>query len=77
MGTMRAELYSSDGLKVRDTWSPAFLYFDEWRRLDLPISDLPKGRYRVDLRFETQRNDMASGDLVQAPSTTYTIQVEL
>jgi len=77
MGTMRAELYSSDGLKVRDNWAPAFLYFDEWRRMELPVANLPKGRYRVDLRFETQRNDMASGDVVQAPSTTYTIQVEL
>lgn len=77
MGTMRAYLYNAAGEKVADTWSPAFLYFDEYRRFDLPIAGLPSGIYRVDLRFETQRNDMASGDVVQAPPFTYTLQVDL
>lgn len=77
MGTMRADLYNVAGEKVADTSSPASLYFDEWRRMVLPVADLPKGRYRVDLRFETQRNDMASGDVVQAPRYTYTLQVDL
>jgi len=77
MGTMRADMYNATGEKVADTWSPAFLYFDEWRRFDLPIAGLPPGTYRVELRFETQRNDMASGDVVQAPPFIHRMDITL
>lgn len=77
MGTMRADLYNAAGEKVADTWSPAFLYFEEWRRFDLPVAGLPSGTYRVELRFETRRNDMASGDLVQAPPYIHRMSIDL
>jgi hypothetical protein len=77
MGTMRAELYSTDGKLISDNAATAFLYFDEWRRIEIPITDVPRGSYRVVLRFATERNDMSSGDLVQAPPYSYNLMVEL
>lgn len=77
LGTMRAEIFTSTGELINDTWSPSFLYFDEWRRLDLSLNDLPPGRYRIDLHFDTQRRDMATRDLVQAPRQTHSIEVEI
>ena len=77
LGTITAELYSSDGELLMDTWAPTFLYFSEWRRLDFSLDDLPPGHYRVDIHFDTKRRDMSARDLVQAPRHTHTFEIEL
>lgn len=75
MGSMGASLFDMSGNQLAETSTSAFLYFDERRRLSLRHEDLPPGRYRVELWFETQRRDMASSNLVQAPRITHSTEI--
>ncbi len=77
MGTMSAVLYDLDGNQLAENSSSAFFYFDERRRMTLRHDDLPPGRYRVELTFDTQRRDMSSRNIVQAPRITHTAEVEI
>lgn len=77
MGTMGAQLFDMNGNQLAESSSSAFFYFDERRRMTLRHEDLPPGRYRVELWFETQRRDMASSNIVQAPRITHSTIVEI
>lgn len=77
MGTMGALLFDMNGNQLAESSTTAFFYFDERRRMTLRHEDLPPGRYRVELWFETQRRDMASSNIVQAPRITHTATVEI
>jgi hypothetical protein len=77
MGTMYATLYDKDNNALGETFRPAYLYYKEWRNMDMDISSVPPGTYRLELRFETQRRDMAPTDLVQAPTQTHSVTITL
>jgi hypothetical protein len=77
LGTIGAELVNSNGDVVSQTEISSFLYFEEWRKLYLPIRDIPSGEYKLNLRFDTQRRDIAPTDLVQAPTQTHSVTITL
>ena len=77
LGTVQAEMFDSDGNMVQSTSRNAFFYFEEYRRLEIPVEELAPGRYRVDLHFDTQRRDISARDLVQAERQTHTIEVDI
>lgn len=77
LGTIIAEMFDSNGQMVQNTARTAFFYFEEYRLIEIPIMELTPGRYRIELHFDTQRRDVASRDMVQAPRYTHTIEVEI
>jgi hypothetical protein len=77
MGTMHATLFDADNKAVGETFRPAYLYYREWRTMDMDISTVPPGTYRLELKFETQRRDMAPTDIVQAPIQTHSVTITL
>lgn len=77
IGSMTARLYDQQGNMVKERQSTTTAYFQEKRRIDMDISDLPAGGYRAELSFETRRADMSPTDLVQAPMVTASVYVSL
>ncbi len=77
LGTIVAEMFDSSGAMVQNTARSAFFYFEEHRRIEIPVEDIGSGRYRVDLHFDTQRRDISARDMVQAPRQTHSIEVEI
>jgi P pilus assembly chaperone PapD len=77
VGSMTATLFDAAGNPVMERQSTTTAYFEEIRRLEMDVSDLPPGEYRAELVFETRRADMSPTDLVQAPKITETISVTL
>lgn len=77
MGSMHARLLNRSGTELASTFRPAYLYFKEWRGLDMDVSTVPPGEYTLEIRFETERRDMSPTDIVQAPTRTHTLTVTL
>lgn len=77
IGTFSAKLKDQNGISVSEAQSSTTAYFTTKRRLALNTEKLKPGYYELELKFETKRNDMASGDLVQTPDVIYTVDVEL
>lgn len=75
IGSMIAALIDGKGKVVATSQSPTTAYFKVLRRLDLPVSKVPAGQYRLELTFETKRGDMAAGDLVQAQPVKESVDV--
>lgn len=77
LGTIGVELVNMNGNILSQTEISSFLYFEEWRKLFLIVKDLPKGEYKLNFKFETQRRDIAPTDLVQAPIQTHSVSITL
>lgn len=77
LGSMIARLKNSQGAIVAEMQSTTTVYFDEIRRLDMRLDQVPPGSYSLELTFETKRNDMMSENLVQAPPVVHVTKVEI
>lgn len=77
MGTINARLTNSSGEVVASSSRSAYLYFEEWRRIEMETGRLPAGVYRLDLEFETRRNDIPPNDIVQAPNATFSTTLQI
>jgi hypothetical protein len=77
LGSMFAKLKDIHGKVVAEAQSTTTVYFDEIRRIDLKLDKLNPGTYKFELSFETQRNDMMSEDLVQAPRIVKEAMVDI
>ena len=62
---------------MAETQSTTTVYFDEIRRMDLKLDDVPPGIYTLELSFETRRGDMMASDLVQAQRIVHEVRVEI
>jgi hypothetical protein len=77
LGSMIAKLKYANGEVVAETKSTFTAYFDVTRRMDLNLDKVAPGNYILELSFETQRNDMANTDLIQAPTLVHETKVEI
>jgi hypothetical protein len=78
MGTMTAEVFDASGNKVTSIRQSVYLYFEEWRKLELPLTEtMQPGMYRVDIYFDTVRNDIPPTDIVQAPRISFSKTIQL
>jgi hypothetical protein len=77
LGSMFARLKDERGNVVAEAQSTTTAYFDVIRRMDLGVADVPAGQYKLELSFETRRNDMMASDLVQTPRIVHEMNVVL
>jgi hypothetical protein len=77
LGSMFAKLKDANGKIVAESQSTTTVYFDEIRRLELKLDNVAPGTYTLVMNFETHRNDMLSGDLIQAPATIQEKKIEI
>lgn len=66
LGSMFAKLKDAQGKVVAEAQSSTTVYFEEIRRIDVPLDHVLSGEYNLELSFETRRNDMQASDLTQA-----------
>jgi len=74
-GSARIAIRSSDNRVVAENSFPVSIYFDGTRRFSIPVTGLQSGTYTIETRFESQRNDMPSQDIVQVTPITRTATV--
>jgi hypothetical protein len=77
IGSMRAELYDSNGTMVRQQETTTAVYFDAVRRIEMDSGGLAAGNYQAKIFFETRRGDVAPTDLVQAEPLSTTAPVTI
>ena len=73
LGTITANLYDNNHNVVKNTFVSTTVFFDDIIKQDFDISDLPKGDYTIEVKFESKRNDISSSEIVQMPSVSKTI----
>lgn len=69
-GSAHITIRNSDNRVVAESSFPVSIYFDGTRRFSIPVDGLQSGTYTIDTRFESQRNDMPSQDIVQMTPVT-------
>jgi hypothetical protein len=78
LGSVQADVKDSSGKTVATFQQTVALYFEGKRNYTIPLPEgLAPGSYQVSLLFKTERADIPSSDLVQAPPVTKTFTVEL
>lgn len=70
IGTLSAEVFDSQGRQVARESTTTNIYFEGTRRIQVPVEDLDPGEYELQVRFETERGDVDSADLVQTDPIT-------
>lgn len=78
-GSVQAYLRNSNGKVVAEQFTTTVVYFEALRRVELmlPEEGLPAGEYTLELNYETQRRDIPSSDLVQAPPVKHSVVVTI
>jgi hypothetical protein len=72
LGKAQITLKGPDGKVAYSGTQTVALYFNSKRRFNISFAEkLPSGRYDVEFKFETSRNDIPAEDLVQGPPYTY------
>lgn len=78
IGSVRTQVLNSAGEQVDSRRSSTSVYFRNHQRVEFDTGSWPAGRYTVETRFESQRNDISSQNLLQIPEvseqTTFTIE---
>lgn len=78
MGKVKVVVKGPTGEVMGEASQSVAMYFSSKRRIGIPLKEGAKaGRYEIEMRFETQRSDMASDDMVQAPPYVYRTAVIL
>lgn len=78
LGRVHLQLKGADGKVVSEFSQTVAMYFSGKRRYRFVIpKDMKPGRYDVEFKFETIRNDISSEDLVQAQPYTYKTSVNI
>lgn len=73
LGSITTSLLNAQGTSVRENFISTSIYFDEIHRQFLNLNDLQPGNYTIQVKFESQRNDISSTDLVQMEPVIATI----
>lgn len=73
LGTIKTSLIDSKGETVKEHRSGTSIYFDGAHKSELDLTDLEKGNYTIQVKFETQRSDISTSELVQMDPVTKTI----
>jgi hypothetical protein len=74
-GTMAAQLRDDNSKVVAEVQNTTTAYFDVVRRMELDIGNVKPGDYTLELSFESRRNDMQAGDLIQSPRVVHKTKV--
>jgi hypothetical protein len=77
IGSIKAELFSAAHEKVALSEATASIYFRIKNKMELDLSKAAKGPHKLVLTFETKRSDVAVEDLLQAPTVTKDVTVNL
>lgn len=77
IGSIYATLYDKNSKAVRTSKLSTTIFFDEMVRLQMDVSDIPKGNYSLQMRFEAQRNDVPQEDLVPMDPVSKTTPVTI
>jgi hypothetical protein len=75
IGSVTAKLMDAKGKVVSTFQTSTTAYFKVLRRVDLRVAKVKPGSYKLELKFETKRGDMAMGDLVQAQPVKEVVDV--
>ena len=75
-GSALISLKDLSGRVVAENTFPVSIYFDGTRRFSLP-DEVATGNYTLDIRFQSQRSDMPSNDIVQIDPVSQTTQISL
>jgi hypothetical protein len=71
LGSMFARLIDEKGKTVAESQVTTTAYFDVKRSITVNTAGIAPGSYKLELSFETRRNDMMASDLVQAERMVY------
>jgi hypothetical protein len=78
LGSLEAVVKSASGEVVAKHQQTLALYYEGLRNYSIPLPEvLASGTYEVELLFKTERSDIPSSDLVQAPSITKKLSITL
>lgn len=78
LGSLEAVVKSASGEVVGKHQQTLALYYEGLRNYSIPLPEgLASGTYEVELLFKTERSDIPSSDLVQAPAITKKLSVTL
>lgn len=77
IGSVKAVLYSGANVEVARFEQTASVFFRVRHKLEIDISKATSGQHRLVITFETKRSDVAPEDLLQAPSVTKEVTVNL
>jgi len=77
LGTISVNLKDTDGNVVQSGFISTSLYFDGTQRQELNIEGVDPGEYSVEVKFESQRNDVSSRDIIQMDPVTATTTVTI
>lgn len=76
IGYATVRLYDDRNKLVKETTREVAIYYSLRIRLEFDIHDLPKGTYRAEVEFNTNRPG-AKGDIIKAPTETKDISLSL
>jgi hypothetical protein len=76
IGNAVARLYDDQNKLVKVATREVAIYYSLCIRLEIDISDLPKGTYRVEVEFNTDRPE-AEGAILKAPPKAKTLELSL
>ncbi|MCZ8134525.1 MAG: hypothetical protein O9252_03370, partial [Algoriphagus sp.] len=78
LGSLQVEVKDSFGKVVATHQQTVALYYEGKRAYSIPLpEDVAPGTYQVTLLFKTERSDIPTSDLVQAPSVSKTLSIKL
>lgn len=75
LGTITGNIYDSNNNKINipNAFVSTTIFFDGVHKQEVNVSSLAPGTYRAELIFETQRNDISSGDIVQSETSSKSV----
>ena len=78
LGSLQADVKDSSGKVVATHQQTVALYYEGKRAYSLPLPEgIAPGTYQVILLFKTERSDIPTSDLVQAPPISKTLSITL
>jgi hypothetical protein len=77
LGTVAFTVRTPEGRVVRDWSTPVAVYYDVNRRFALPLEGIPSGRYDVEFRISTDREDIDRRFVLPAEPIERTVTVEV
>jgi len=78
LGSLQAEVKDASGKVVATQQQTVALYYEGKRAYSIPLPEgISSGTYQVNLLFKTERSDIPTSDLVQAPPISKTLSIML
>jgi len=77
LGRMEIQLIDAQGVEAYSFDRSVAVYYELFRRLEIPTVDLPAGEYELRLRLSTERLDLAADHIYQAPEQRFSLPITL